>query len=94
MDATTKSFLIQKPRIVTTIQAVYEYTGAINDWLIIKRQLINAFPVDLRERLSKRHPISKKHMINLFDKEIIKCWKELTGVDLILDETKIHHGEW
>ena len=78
-------------RIKESLNIIAEYASEQTDWLIIKRLLINSIPVELRATLSKRHPKTKKHTLNAVDENIIKYWKEITGVELILDPEKIHH---
>jgi hypothetical protein len=82
--------MFQKKKIISIMQDVFGYVGGETDWLVVKRQLINNFPVDLREKMSKRHPYTKKHTITSYDKQIMNLWKEQTGVLLTIDPAKLH----
>jgi len=81
--------------IKTKIAFVAKYIGtATNDWLVIKRHLINAFNSDDRNLFSCRHPCTKKQIINDFDQWVMNYWKETTGVEVFLDPHKIHDPNW
>jgi len=86
---TIPAFLLQR------IDEVIEYVGnTTSDYLIVKRQLINIFPVPFRSLFSARHPKTKKHILNDFDKAVIAYWEKQTGVRLQMDPSKLHDPEW
>jgi hypothetical protein len=77
------------------IKEVIEYVGdSTTDYLIIKRQLINNFPNPARGLFSARHPCTKKHTLNEFDRAVIEYWEEETGLKLQIDPTKLHDPGW
>ena len=74
---------------------VAKYIGTTtNNWLVIKRHLINAFNSNDRNLFSARHPCTKKQVVNEFDKMVMEFWKETTGVEVYLDPDKIHDPNW
>ncbi len=81
--------------IKTKINFVAKYIGTkTNDWLIIKRHLINSFNSNDRNLFSCRHPCTKKQIINSFDLSVMDYWKEVTGVEVFLNPEKIHDPNW
>jgi hypothetical protein len=77
------------------INDVADYIGQeTNDWLLIKRHLIISFPNEGRRLFSVRHPCTKKQILNAFDKLVMAYWKELTGIEPIIDPSKIHPDNW
>lgn len=50
-----------------------------DDWLTLKRALVNVLPPAVRGKFSRRHPITKKQMTNDFEREVAARWSELTG---------------
>lgn len=77
------------------IDYVIDYVGnSSNDWFSIKKELVNLFPPKERSRFSRRHYSTKKHLINDFDREVIKYWEQKTGNKLFIDESKLHPNTW
>jgi hypothetical protein len=77
------------------IDAVIGYVGdTTSDYLVVKRQLINNFPTPSRALFSARHPCTKKHILNEFDKAVIWYWQEQTGIRLEVAPEKLHDPEW
>lgn len=61
-----------------------------DDWLRIKREIINALRKEDRGLFSTRHPKTKKQILNEFDISVMKYWKEITGIEVRIDPKKIH----
>lgn len=77
------------------IDEVIEYVGdTTEDYLKVKRQLINNFPPSERPLFSVRHPCTKKHLLNAFDEAVILYWESKTGVRLWVSEDKLHDPNW
>jgi len=77
------------------IDHVIAYVGSsTNDWVIVKLQLVKTLPPFLRDKFSLRHPGSMKFFLNDFEKEIIAYWKEKTGINLVLDASRLHPVDW
>lgn len=77
----------QKARINFVADYVQDST---QDWLQVKRQIINAFDPPSRSLFSTRHPKTKKHFINEFDKLVMSYWESVTGMNLEVDPDKLH----
>ncbi|TXH11470.1 MAG: hypothetical protein E6R04_02470 [Spirochaetes bacterium] len=83
------------PFLKQRIDEVIGYIGdSTTDYLIIKRQLINNFPTPSRGLFSARHPCTKKHTLNDFDRAVMAYWEQETGVELKLDPGKLHDPGW
>jgi hypothetical protein len=54
-----------------------------DDWLVLKRALVNVCPPALRGKFSRRHPITKKQMTNDYERAIAARWTELTGRSVV-----------
>jgi len=65
-----------------------------DDWFRVKKQLVNLFPPKKRKLFTRRHYSTKKHVINDFEKEVMKYWCTKTGVELKIDENKMHDPNW
>jgi len=77
------------------IDYVIQYVGTFsNDWFTIKKEIVNCYPRKERTKFSRRHYSTKLFFINDFEKEIIKYWKEKTGIQLFIDEKKLHPTSW
>lgn len=69
--------------------------GETNDWIIIRRQIINAiYPFKDRSYFSRRHYSTKKIIINDFEKKVINYWEQQTGQKVHIDESKLHPSDW
>ena len=80
-----------KDRIDEVIGYVADTT---DDYLLVKRQLINNFPSSSRSLFSARHPCTKKHELNDFDLAVIEYWLTQTGVQLKIPPEKLHDPTW
>ena len=77
------------------IDEVIGYVGdTTSDYLLVKRQLINNFPSSARSLFSARHPCTKKHQLNEFDRAVILYWLYQTGMKLSIDPDKLHDSSW
>jgi len=77
------------------IDYVIQYVGnSSNDWFTIKKEIINCYPRKERTKFSRRHYSTKLFFVNDFEREIMKYWKEKTGIELFIDEKKLHPTSW
>lgn len=77
------------------IDYVIQYAGTdCDDWHRIKIELIRSFLNVHRKLFSRRHYVTKKHVLNSFDKEVIAYWLEKTGIELKPDPKKMHDPNW
>lgn len=76
------------------IELVAKYVGSqSNDWLKIKKELVNNLKQEYRHHFSRRHKTSKKQIINDFEKEVMAYWKQITGITLTIDDSLLHKQE-
>jgi gamma-glutamyl phosphate reductase len=73
-------------RIVEALAFVHSYAGHIDDWLVIKKELLKALPPQLRSLFSLRDPVTKKQRTNAFERELAESWSELTGRKVLFTE--------
>ena len=71
-------------KILEQIDFVASYVTNCDDWVEIKKQILLGLPSNLRTSFSTRDPKTKEQSLNNFEKQVIKYWKEKTGVDLKL----------
>jgi hypothetical protein len=77
------------------IDIVIMYVGdSTNDWLRIKKELINSFPGQDRKLFSRRHPLTKKQTPNAFDESVMLYWKSKTGISPEITKDKLHDPNW
>jgi hypothetical protein len=75
-------------------EVIYMINNSSNDWFFIKKIIVNHFSPKQRKNFSRRHYSTKKHILNSFDKEVIKYWQIKTGTILIIDKNKLHDDSW
>src|SRR5574337_2117090 len=80
-----------KERIDMVIAYVGDFT---DDWLRIKKELINSFPRNQRHLFSLRHECTKKQIPNAFDESVMAYWKSKTGVEPVIAPDKLHDPDW
>jgi hypothetical protein len=81
-------------KLLEKIEYAAKYIGSsTDDWFRVKKELLGSFSPKERALLSRRHKTSKKHFLNDFEAELITTWKGFTGVQLKVDETKLHKPE-
>jgi hypothetical protein len=76
------------PKIKDAVDFVFTYASHIDDWLVVKKELLKILPSGERTQFSLRHPITKKQRTNDLEREIAKYWSELTGREVLF--TKEH----
>ena len=65
-----------------------------DDWFRVKKEIVNLFPPKQRSNFSRRHYSTKLHTINEFEREVMDYWTEVTGVELQIDESRLHDPNW
>ena len=65
------------------IQRTFSFASAVDEWLTVKKLLVNALAPEFRSLFSKRDPITKKQVPNDFDRAVAKRWSKLTGRSVI-----------
>lgn len=81
-------------KILQKVQYVAKYVGSeTDDWFRVKKEILAVCAPKERALFSRRHKTSKKHFLNDFERELIKIWNQETGVQLIVDSTKLHNTQ-
>lgn len=73
-------------RIIKAMEFIASYAKDVDDWVVIKIQILRSVPSHLRTSFSTRDQKTKKQWLNDFDKLVIEKWKEMTGVELKIKE--------
>lgn len=77
------------------IEYAADYIGdSTDDWFRVKKELVNLFPPKQRSKFSRRHYSTKLHSINEFEMAVMNYWKNATGVELQVDENRLHDPNW
>jgi len=71
------------PKVAEALIFVYNYAANIDDWLVIKKELLKALPSDVRTQFSTRDPVTKKQRTNDFERMVAERWSETTGRPVI-----------
>lgn len=58
---------------------IHGYAPDIDEWGTLKRELLKTLPPAARGSFSLRHPITKKHQTNDFERGLAARWSRLTG---------------
>jgi hypothetical protein len=66
------------------INLVASYAGNVNDWMIIKKELLKTLSSHDRMYFSTRDPKTKEQSMNQFEKIVAEKWYNKTGVYPIL----------
>lgn len=67
------------PKVVEALEFIHAYAGHVDDWLIIKKELMKTLHPNERQLFSKRHPITKKQQTNDFERQVAESWSKMTG---------------
>ena len=59
-----------------------------NDWLVVKKYILKYLNPKFRSSFSKRDDKTKKHIINSFEKHIIKVYEKKFNIRLVLKDEK------
>ena len=73
-----------KKLIFDKVNFIATYASSVDDWMIIKKEILKQLPSHLRSHFSTRDPKTKQPSLNDLEKNIIKHWKTLTGTTLTL----------
>lgn len=77
------------------IEFVAKYIGTqTNDWVEIKKHVVNSLANEYRVNFTRRNNTTLKHYpLNEYEKMVADYWKEITGVELVIPEEKLHPVE-
>ena len=76
-------------KIVELLEDLSEYYED-NNWLVVKKFLLKYLHPDLRKNFTTRHPKTKKHSLNEFEKQVIEYYYDNYRVRLELYEEDRH----
>lgn len=75
------------PKIEEAISFVYSYAPDIDEWKVLKRELLKFLPVSQRKLFSTRDEKTKEMNFNELEKSIVERWKTITGVNVYLTKS-------
>ena len=67
-------------RVLEELDFIAGFDSLEDDWIVIKKHLLRALPVNLRELFSKRCEKTKKPTLNEFEQTLIDIYKDRTGI--------------
>ena len=70
-------------KIIIGINTVFSYANHIDDWIIIKKELLKTLNPIERKQFSTRDPITKKQTMNSLEDDIALLWESKTGRKVI-----------
>lgn len=63
--------------VITALKEVLNYASHVDDWIIIKKEILKIIPPNERKLFSTRDPVTKKQRINQFEENLIVTWNEM-----------------
>lgn len=75
------------PKIEEAISFVYSYAPDIDEWKVLKRELLKFLPASQRKLFSTRDEKTKEMNFNELEKSIVERWKTITGVNVYLTKS-------
>jgi len=73
-------------RIIEALDEVFSYAKNIDDWIVIKKELLKCLPSEERKSFSTRDPITKKQQTNQFEFHVASLWEERSGRPVIFKD--------
>jgi len=65
----------QIPKIIlTSIEEVHSYASHVDDWIIIKKELLKSLPPNYRRMFSTRDAKTKKVSLNEFEQHLVDIY--------------------
>jgi hypothetical protein len=68
------------------IDHVFTYASHVDEWLIVKKELLRILPVNERTIFSVRDPITKKQRVNQFEILLAKWWSAKTKRPVVMPD--------
>ena len=72
--------------IIEALNEIHQYASQVDEWIVLKRILLNSLPAPTRTLFSTRHPISKRTWTNDLEIELANMWSKLTGRPIIFKD--------
>lgn len=73
------------PRIINALEVFHGYAPFVEEWIIIKKNIILMIPSDLRKQFSRRHEKTKYQLPNELEFALMQRWTALTGKQVIFN---------
>ena len=73
-------------KVEESIQIVFTYASHIDEWIVVKKEVLKNIHPSLRALFSIRDPKTKKQVPNAFDLEVAARWSQLTGRKVIFKQ--------
>jgi hypothetical protein len=77
---------IRNERILQAIEHVFSYAPHIDDWIIVKKELMKCLSPSEKILLSTRHPITKKQRTNDLERLLAKFWSTKTKRPVVMPD--------
>lgn len=74
------------PKIIDAVKFVHAYAPDIDDWKILKKELLKSLPPSYRKLFSTRDKKTKEMNFNDLEKSIVESWKTITGTNVYLSK--------
>jgi 8-oxo-dGTP pyrophosphatase MutT (NUDIX family) len=73
----------RKKRAKEALLEVFKYARNVDDWIVVKKELLKTLSSDDRTVFSTRDPVTKKQSMNEFECELGALWSGMTGRALV-----------
>jgi hypothetical protein len=70
-------------RIEEALQFIKSYAPEINEWKVLKRELMKCLNPKVRKLFSTRDPITKVQNFNEVEQTVAVRWKTITGKEIL-----------
>lgn len=67
------------PKLLEALTFVYAYAADVDDWVVIKKELLRELPHELRSLFSSRDPVTKKQRPNELELKLAERWSVMSG---------------
>ncbi len=74
----------KESKIYEALDEVFIYAHDVDEWIVIKKELLKLLHPTDRKLFSTRDPITKKQCANEFERVLAERWSGMTGRDVIL----------
>lgn len=66
-------------KVIQALDYVFSYASDVDDFLVIKKEMLKVLPPDERSAFSNRHPLTKRQQTNDFERQLAARWSEMSG---------------
>jgi len=77
--------------VMSALREIYSYANHVDDWIVIKKELLRTLHPTDRKLFSTRDPITKRQRTNDFERNLAKIWEDMTHRPVVFkdDENSI-----